>query len=67
MATMTTAIVRAASVVTAGMLTFAVFVVVMIAFDLGVEVQFVCKHGADSPEDSGYCQLPSIPRDKCTI
>ena len=33
-----TAIVRAASVVTAGMLTFAVFVVVMIAFNLGVEV-----------------------------
>ena len=32
-----TAIVRAASVVTAGMLTFAVFVVVMIAFNLGVE------------------------------
>ena len=26
-----------------------------------------CKHGADSPEDSGYCQLPSIPRDKCTL
>ena len=24
------------------------------------------KHGADTPEDSGYCQLPSIPRDKCT-
>ena len=23
-------------------------------------------HGADSPEDSGYCQLPSTPRDKCT-
>ena len=29
--------------------------------------RFVCKHGADSPEDSGYCQLPSIPRDKCTL
>ena len=28
---------------------------------------FVCKHGADSPEDSGYCQLPSIPRDKSTL
>jgi hypothetical protein len=29
--------------------------------------RFVYKHSADSPEDSGYCQLPSIPRDKCTL
>ena len=33
-----TAIVRAASVVTAGMLTFAMFVIVVVASDLGVEV-----------------------------
>ena len=43
MATMTAAVMRSAAVTTAGVSFFTMFVVVVIASDLGIEIQFICK------------------------